>query len=120
MGTSKSIQQSNNSSFGSTKINHHPIKDLNIYEVSESELIELEKGNDADIFFNFAIACLSIFITAITAVCTGNFSKEWIETTFICVTIITLIIGLLLFFLWNRKRKNKTNIISKIRGREAR
>lgn len=105
-----------NADFGETKVIKGRIDHVTLYEVSESELIDLQKGNDSDLYLEFAIACLSTGLSFLASLVSGAFA----QTPFIiftCIVILTIIIGFILGILWYRNRKSKTKIIESIKSR---
>lgn len=100
-----------------TRVNKYKVEYVNIYEVKESELDELERGSQADLFLEFAIFCLSVAISLLASLLTAEFKSAVAQTTFVCVVTIGFIAGAVLLLLWRRCRKVRINIISNIKRR---
>jgi NADH:ubiquinone oxidoreductase subunit K len=90
---------------------------VELYEVKEHELIQLEKGSDADIFLNFAIFLFSTAFACNLTLVSANFTKPIFQTFAIVVTVIGYLLSLLLIILWFRNRKNINEVIKQIRKR---
>lgn len=93
------------------------VSSVDLYEVKEDELILLERGSDADIYFNFFIALITIAISTTATLVSATFNARIYETIFILITIVGYILGLFFFFLWRRHRRRVSRIIQTIRNR---
>lgn len=102
-----------------TKVERHHIETVDIYEVSESELKELEIGNDADTFLNIGLSCLSFASAFFISILTTSFANEFSKLLFCCISIIFGIAGVIMMILWWKKRKSKESIIDTIRKRKS-
>lgn len=90
---------------------------LTIYEISDTELHQLEQGTPESIYLNFAIFLLSIAIAFSISLLTTEIKSIKTYAFFISFTIIGYIIGILLLCLWRRSRKNIKSIIDTIKER---
>lgn len=100
------------------KIRRGNLDSLSIYEVSEGELTTIERGSSNSIFLNFSIFLLSIAVSFLTALLTGDFTeKEVVQTIMIVITVCGFIIGGFLLILWLRKKDDFDEVIKSIRGR---
>ena len=93
------------------------IGSLIIYEISESELQQLEKGNPDSIFLTLSIALLSIAISFTTTLLTTKIDNDRLFLVFISLTIISYIIGIILGIIWFGKRKTTKSIVKSIKSR---
>ena len=106
-------------STGGTTVRKYVVDEVAIYEVKESELDELERGSQSDLFLEFAIACITTFISFLIAIMTADFpEKSNTEVVFVCVDVIMALAGTLFVFLWLRQRKDKSKVIAAIRKRK--
>lgn len=104
---------------GGTTVRKYVVDELVIYEVKESELDQLERGSQSDLYLEFAIACVSTFFSFLIAICTVNFPANTnTEVIFVCVDVIMAIAGTLFIFLWYRQRKEKSKVIEAIKKRK--
>lgn len=92
------------------------VDSLSLYEVTESELNALERGDGNNIELNFAIGLLSITVTLIISMCTTTMSSMT-KVCFISATLITGIIGLLLLIKWWVNRHEISDLVKNIRSR---
>lgn len=102
---------------GETRVCRHRIDEIAIFEVSESELDQLEKGRTSDLFFQFSIALLSVAVSITITMFTATFDNSYIETIFISLCIISYVIGLFLMILWYKSHDSIKSLIKKIRER---
>jgi hypothetical protein len=93
------------------------VDSVSLYEVKENELDILENGEPTGIYLNFSIFLLSLAFSGILTLCTATFNNDLVKNSFLFVSIIGIIIGILLLILWWKGRKSVKNIIQKIRGR---
>lgn len=93
------------------------VDSVDLYEVKENELDLLEKGSPATLHFNFAIFLLSMAFTAIVALATTNFKWPIIETIFVFLSLIGILMGGYFLISWWRTRTSITQMIKTIRGR---
>lgn len=103
---------------GEARVVTHKVEQIDIYEVTENELNQLEKGTDSDLYLQFSIALLSVFVSLTVCFFTTTFEDDKVFYGFVCVDAICLIIGAILLLLWNRNRKEKSDIIQGIKNRK--
>lgn len=105
-------------STGGTTVRKYVVDEVVIYEVKESELDELERGSQSDLYLEFAIACISTFISFLIAIFTVEFPKNSnTEVIFVCVDVIMALAGAIFISLWYRQRKDKSKVIEAIKKR---
>lgn len=93
---------------------------LILYEISEHELDELEKGSPISLYLNFSIFLLSVgFSFLVTLIFTESKSTK-IFLVFLVVTVLFLVIGIFLILLWFKNRKIMNKVVQKIRNRMIR
>ena len=90
---------------------------LTIYEITDYELDQLEKGSPASIYLNFSIFLLSVGATFLIAILTTTIESNKVFNIFVIVIIISFIVGVILLVLWLIERKSSKGLISKIKGR---
>lgn len=94
------------------------ISQFKLYDVAEYELVLIEKGSDASLWLNFAIAFLSIFFSMLAALITLNPEEK--ETAFIVLTIITVVSvfgGVICLLVWWKTKGTQEDIFKTIRSR---
>lgn len=111
------MSNSPNTISSNIKVRRASVDSVDLYEVKEHELIQLEKGSDADLFLNFAIFLFSTAFTCSLSLVSATFSKPVYQTTAIVITVVGYLGSLLLLLLWVRNRKNVKDTIKQIRNR---
>lgn len=109
--------QHNNVEEKPLRVRRGRVDSVDLYEIKENELEILEKGEPFSVYLNFSIFLLSAAITGIVALCTATFKNDITKYSFLFVSILGIIIGLLLLILWYRGRKSVKSIFKKIRER---
>lgn len=102
---------------GQTRVCVHKVDEIAIFEVTEAELDNLEKGRLADIYLQFAIFLLSTALTTTITIFTVTFNSRMMETLFICCSVIGFIIGIFLLLIWYKNKDSVKGVIEKIRSR---
>ena len=104
-------------------INRGKLDSLNIYEVSERELLIIEKGSNDSIFLNFSIFFTSISISFFIVLFTVDFFYEDRDDlmikfiVFLCIAILFLIGGIICFIAWWRNKDDFKTTITEIKER---
>jgi hypothetical protein len=99
------------------RIRRGRVESVDLYEIKDSELDLLEKGSPADLQLNFAIFLLSAAISAICTLATATFSNTTVQTVFIVVTVVGLLLGIYLLIAWWRNRTSLKSVADRIRQR---
>lgn len=103
---------------GQVNIMRHEVKEINIFEVTEDELNQLEHGTNSDLFLEFSISLLSVFVSFTISLLTTKIESNTTFMVFFCVTLISFVLGVLLFVLWFRNKKERKTIIQTVRNRK--
>jgi Flp pilus assembly protein TadB len=93
-----------------------PVGELNVYQVTESELDELAKGGTSSLWLNFALALLP---TGVGIVVTMR-SSQLSDTNFVlftCVAVILFVIGAICFVVWVVGYKSSRKLVEQIKRR---
>ena len=90
---------------------------VNLYEVKEHELEFLEKGAAGTLQLNLAIFLFSIAFTCIAALATADFRWQIVETIFIFIIVVGILLGLCLIIIWWRTKTSISKIVSTIKNR---
>ena len=93
------------------------VESVDLYEIKDTELDALEKGTPADLQLNFAIFLLSLAFSAIASLETATFANKSIETMFIIVAVVGILLGAYLMIAWWRARSEVKELCKKIRQR---
>lgn len=104
----------------SAKIVYVGIGEITIYFVSDDELRLLERGRISSVFFNLAVAFLSVATTFFTALLLSPPPPTSVRTFVVMVvlTISTTIAGLVLLLVWWRSSADVPDTIKNIRARK--
>ena len=91
---------------------------LKLYEVAEHELILIEKGSDASLWLNFAIASVSVFFSILAALLTLDYdSHQSVFTIFVVICVVTAFATLLCGAFWLKTKSTQKDVFKTIRGR---
>ena len=101
----------------SVAVRRAKVDSLSLYEVTESELQDLERGGPAHLFLNLAIFLLSTAISFLIAVLSTEIKSTRTFCVFVIVTVLGFIGGGVLLLIWNRSRQATAEIIKRIKGR---
>lgn len=101
----------------SLRVRRGRVESVDLYEIKDTELDTLEKGTPADLQLNFAIFLLSLAFSAIASLETATFPNKSIETTFIIVSVVGILLGGYLMIAWWRARSEVKELCKKIRLR---
>lgn len=93
------------------------VESVDLYEIKDTELDVLEKGTPADLQLNFAIFLLSLAFSAIATLATATFTIKVIETTFIIIAVVGILLGAYLMIAWWRARSEVKVLCKRIRER---
>ncbi|RTL58171.1 MAG: hypothetical protein EKK46_00270 [Rhodocyclaceae bacterium] len=101
----------------SLRVRRGRVESVDLYEIKDTELDTLEKGTPADLQLNFAIFLLSLAFSAIASLETATFATKAVETTFIIVSVVGILLGAYLMIAWWRARSEVKELCKKIRQR---
>jgi hypothetical protein len=99
-------------------VNRGKYDSITLYEITDYELKTLKKGSPTSIYLNFSIFLISIAISFLISLITGNY--ETISGKFVVFTIICtvgFIVGIILLILWIRNRGDMNNLCEEIEKR---
>lgn len=90
---------------------------IDIYEIKDSELEILEKGEPAAVQLNFAIFLLSLAFSSIATLSTAAFESDIIQDIFVFVFVIGILGGAYLLIQWRRSRTSVRDVVKRVRER---
>ena len=90
---------------------------IDIYEIKDSELEMLEKGEPAAVQLNFAIFLLSLAFSSLATLSTAAFESEIIQDIFVFVLVIGVLGGIYLLIQWRRSRTSVRDVVKSVRER---
>jgi hypothetical protein len=88
-----------------------------VYDVTDQELKELERGGDGGIYLNVALSLASVAISFVIALTTTTITSDRQFSIFFLVAIVSAIGALILALLWWNCRKSMRALILSIKGR---
>jgi len=93
------------------------LRTVRIFDVTEDELDEMERGTPSSLYLDFAIFCISVGLSFLVSLCTTGSIPERVFTVFVVIVAVGLLIGLILLALWWRTYKSTQEVIKRIRKR---
>lgn len=99
------------------RIKKGKVDSLTIYEVTEGELETIERGSPNSNLLNFGIALTTTALSFLTTLLTINITDIRLFIVFTIITVVGLIVGLILLFLWYRTKSSVDEVFKKIRDR---
>jgi uncharacterized membrane protein YciS (DUF1049 family) len=92
------------------------VDSIDLYEVTEDELQELERGGEASNYLNFALALISIAISFAIALATTNTTDRQFYV-FLIIVVGTALAALIFGVIWWNNRRTVRQLAAKIRAR---
>jgi len=93
------------------------VDSLSLYEVTDSELNELERGGPDSLFLNLAVFLLSTAVSFLVALLTTDIKSVKTYCTFTVVTAVGFVGGIILGLLWLRTKTSRALVIRNIKAR---
>lgn len=93
------------------------VSSITLYDVTDYELDQLEKGSPESLYLNFSISLLTTGSSFLLALLTTTITSNRTFDIFVIITIISFISGTVLFILWFRGRKSVKRLVEKIKNR---
>jgi hypothetical protein len=100
-------------------ISRAKLDSITVYDVTEEELEIIERGSPSSNYLNFSVALLSIFISFLISLLSTKIESDKTYTFFMVVTVVSLIIGIFLLYLWWRTYDSTKAVFKKIRSRKS-
>ena len=105
------------SGLDSVSVRRGKFDSLSLYEVTESELQDLERGGPASLLLNFAIFLLSVAISFSVSLFSTKIDSLKTFCVFVIVTVLGYISGVILMLVWNQSRLSTKSIVTRIKDR---
>jgi len=93
------------------------VDSITVYDVTDSELQDLERGTPGNIFLSFAIFLLSSAVSFTVALFTTDITSTRTFCVFVIIASIGGIGGLVLLGMWKKSKETTSIIIERIRKR---
>jgi hypothetical protein len=91
---------------------------LTIFEITEAELDALERGSTESLFFNLAIATVSIATSFLVSLLTTVIENDRTLIVFVVICVVGFLSGLTFTLLWLQMRKSLKKVAREIRDRK--
>jgi len=101
----------------SLRIRYGKVDSLSLYEVTEDELDNLEKGGPASLMLNLGLSLVSMGVAFLVALLTTDIKSDRTFAIFVIITAVAFVGGAILLLLWNKNRQSVSTIIKRIRAR---
>ena len=88
-----------------------------VYDVTDQELKELERGGDGGLYLNVALALASVAISFLIALTSTTITSNRQFTVFVVITIVGFIGAAVLALLWWNCRKSVSQLVKDIKAR---
>ena len=109
-----------NNGFGDTKAILHQMNDFNVYQVTDSDLEQIESGSNSDLYLEIALCSISVFASFLCTLLTLDFKDNTkVYSFYITVAILSAITAVVFLLLWHRNRRNARSIIDKIKSQKV-
>ena len=90
---------------------------LTIYEISEDELVTLEKGSPDSIYLTISIALLSTAISCSVAAPSMHIEYQKLLIAFVSFIVLGYVVGGALMVLWLKSKSSVSSCVKTIRNR---
>ena len=114
MSNVESIHESSDS----LHVNRAKVDSITIYDVTESELVEIESCNAVDWLFNVAIACMTTTISFVVTLTTTKIESERLFYSYVILTCISGVAAIAFFVNWRILKGKRDNVIVRIKARK--
>ncbi len=90
---------------------------LTIYEISEDELLTIERGSPDSVYLTIAIALLSFSSAIFCSLLVTEIKSTLVTIVYVLIVIVGFIVGSILLILWKRTKSSVSACITIIRKR---
>jgi len=99
------------------KVRRARVDSITVYDVTEHELEQLEKGGGGGIYLNLCLSLLSIAISFLIAVITTKIESDRQFSTFVIILTVGFLGSVVLGILWWRCRETVAAVVLSIKRR---
>jgi NADH:ubiquinone oxidoreductase subunit K len=93
------------------------VDSLTVYEITDYELSELEKGSPSAINLNFSILLITLGISFLISLLTTEITSNRVFYVFVIIVSVSFAVGIILFIIWFKGKKSVKTTIMKIKER---
>ena len=94
------------------------VDSITIYDVTESELVEIESCNAVDWLFNVAIACVTTTISFVVTLTTTKIESGRLFYAYVILACVSGVAAIGFFFNWKILKGKRDNVIVRIKARK--
>ena len=94
------------------------VDSITIYDVTESELVEIESCNAVDWLFNVAIACITTTISFIITLTTTKIESGRLFYAYVILACVSGVASIGFFVNWKILKGKRDNVIVRIKARK--
>lgn len=105
------------SGIDSVAVRRARVDSLLLYEVTESELQELESGGSASVLLNFSILLFSTAAAFLIALLSTDIESNRTFMVFVVFTTVGFVGGFILFVIWWKARQTVGALVARIKSR---
>ena len=102
----------------SLHVNRAKVDSITIYDVTESELVEIESCNAVDWLFNVAIACITTTISFVVTLTTTEIENERLFYAYVILACVSGAAAIGFFVKWKILKGKRDNVIVRIKARK--
>ncbi|WP_336194451.1 hypothetical protein [Providencia stuartii] len=90
---------------------------LTIYEISEEELLIIERGSPDSIYLTISIALISFAMAIFCSLLVTDIKSNIVMTVYIVFVVVGAVVGGIMLLLWKRSKNSVSVCIANIRKR---
>lgn len=114
MNTAESLHESSDR----LHVNRAKVDSITIYDVTESELVEIESCNAVDWLFNVAIACVTITVSFVVTLTTTKIESTRLFYAYVILTCVSGVAAIGFVVNWRILKGKRDNVIVRIKARK--
>ena len=114
MNTAESLHESSDR----LHVNRAKVDSITIYDVTESELVEIESCNAVDWLFNVAIACVTITVSFVVTLTTTKIESTRLFYAYVILACVSGVAAIGFVVNWRILKGKRDNVIVQIKARK--
>ena len=99
-------------------VNRAKVDSITIYDVTESELVEIESCNAVDWLFNVAIACVTITVSFVVTLTTTKIESTRLFYAYVILACVSGVAAIGFVVNWRILKGKRDNVIVRIKARK--
>ena len=114
MNTAESLHESSDR----LHVNRGKVDSITIYDVTESELVEIESCNAVDWLFNVAIACVTTTVSFVVTLTTTKIESTRLFYAYVILACVSGVAAIGFVVNWRILKGKRDNVIVRIKARK--